>query len=138
MQGMTGLWPSPAIQTAFKAITGVSDVPATVNSVAGNQGNNPGAAGQPAGPYDVPFNLQTSGLTRYAPMQPKPGSQITAYKTAPLYAPSAWTVATTFLRPASVVTTLTQAVSYTASTSRENSVRRFLLRFSLLYLYFGS
>jgi len=111
------------MQQAYQAAAGSTDsVPATQNTVA--LGAAPGgAAGAPGadGPFGISYQFQTTGLTKYAPMQPKPGTKITARNTAPLFAASPFTVATTFLPLPSQVTTITQAVTYSAS-SRENTV----------------
>ncbi|MCJ1249933.1 hypothetical protein MMC30_007159 [Trapelia coarctata] len=112
------------MQQAYQAAAGSTDsVPATQNTVV--LGVNPGGAGAGGapgadGPFAISYQFQTTGLTKYAPMQPKPGTQITATNTAPLFAPSPFTVATTFLPIPSQVTTITQAVTYSAS-SRENT-----------------
>jgi len=125
ISGMTGVWPTPAIQQAYQAAAGsVDSVPATQNTVTlgagAGAGGAPGAPGAD-GPFAVSYQFQTTGLTKYAPMQPKPGTKITATNTAPLFAPSPFTVATTFLPMPSQVTTITQAVTYSVS-SRENTV----------------
>jgi hypothetical protein len=120
---MTGQWPSPAIEAAYTALAGsVTAVPPTDNTInaapaAGAPGAAPGAA-----EFSVSYQFQTTGLTKYAPMQPKPGSTITATNTAPLFPPSLFTVATTFLPIPSIVTTITQAITYSTS-SMENTVR---------------
>ena len=126
LSGMTGVWPAPAIQQAYLAAAGsVDSVPATQNTVVlgAGAGAGGGAGGAPGadGPFGVSYQFQTTGLTKYAPMQPKPGTKITATHTAPLFAPSPFTVATTFLPVPSLVTTITQAVTYSVS-SRENTV----------------
>ena len=118
---MTGSWSSPATEADYKTVTGTAG-PATVNTVqSGGNANEPAAGGAAAGPYSVSYQLQT-GLTKYAPMQPKPGTKITATVTTPMYAPSAYSVATTFLPTPSQVTTFTQSVTYSVS-SMENTVR---------------
>lgn len=118
---MTGAWKEPAVEADFKTVTGTTG-PATQNSIAGNDGsnNNNPAAGANNGAYGVAYSLQT-GLTKYAPMQPKPGTKITAKVTGPMYPTSSYFIATTFLPPAKQVTTSTQAVTYRVS-SRENTV----------------
>ncbi|MCJ1307369.1 hypothetical protein MMC25_001015 [Agyrium rufum] len=119
--GMQGAWAAPAAEADWKTISGTAG-PATVNSVGqSDPAANPGAApGAAQGSYGVPY-LQQQGLTRYAPMQPKPGSTITATNTAPLIPPFAWSIATSFLPIPSIVTTSTQPVTYSASTSMENT-----------------
>ncbi|KFY28906.1 hypothetical protein V493_02658 [Pseudogymnoascus sp. VKM F-4281 (FW-2241)] len=68
----------------------------------------PAPADPAGGSYSIPFDQQ-KGDTRYAPMQPKPPKAITATKLAPLWPTSAVKIATTFLPPATIVTTLTQS-----------------------------
>lgn len=122
ISGMTGSWTAPAAEADFKTVTGTAG-PATQNNIAGNDGsnnNNNPAAGANNGAYGVAYSLQT-GLTKYAPMQPKPGSKITGKVTGPLYPTSSYFIATTFLPPAKQVTTSTQAITYSVS-SRENTV----------------
>src|SRR4051794_706490 len=82
--GMTGTFSSDVI-TALASVSG-TDGPPTVNQVAGSK---PGD-----GPFAVPYTMQT-GPTRYAPMQPRPGSTITAKKATPLFPPSPVTIAKT-------------------------------------------
>lgn len=119
ISGMTGTWPSTAIQAAYTATGGtVTAVPPTSNTVANNNNNNnaPGGAGASiAGPYSIAFQDQT-GPTRYAPMQQRPGSTITKTNTAPLFPTSSFTVAVTYLPPPTIVTTATQPVAFTATT----------------------
>ena len=121
ISGMTGTWPSPSLQTAYKAVAGSTDsVPPTANTIAGSNAQ-PGAGGAADGPYGVSYQFQTTGLTRYAPMQAKPPTKITAQATDPQYPTSHFDVATTFLPTPSVVTTMTQSVTYSVE-SRENTV----------------
>ncbi|KAI9773576.1 MAG: hypothetical protein M1840_006850 [Geoglossum simile] len=108
LTGMTGTFP----QDVIKGLASVSgtDGPPTVNGVAGS------APGD--GPFAVPYTMQT-GPTRYAPMQPQPGSTITAKKATPLWPSSSVTIATAFLPRPTVQTTITQSPNYSA-TSVEN------------------
>ncbi|MCJ1359114.1 MAG: hypothetical protein MMC33_009114 [Icmadophila ericetorum] len=119
---MTGIWSSTAAEADFKTVTGTAG-PAAVNTVqAGGAVPGAGGAGGGAdGSFGISYQFQTEGLTRYAPMQPKPGSTITATNTAPMFPPSAFSVATTLLPTPSIVTTITQPVDYSASTSIENT-----------------
>ena len=122
--GMTGTWSSTAAEADFKTISGTAG-PATVNTISNNPAAAPGVpAAAQGGSYTVSYQFQT-GLTKFAPMQPKPGSTITAKNTAPLYPASPYTVATTFLPVPSQVTTLTQSATYSAS-SMENTVSLFI------------
>ncbi|KAI9849732.1 MAG: hypothetical protein M1838_000093 [Thelocarpon superellum] len=116
LSGMTGVFP-PALVTDLKTVSGTTGPP-TVNQVAGANAAPP--AGGAAGPYTVPYTLQT-GLTRYAPMQPQPPTKITAQSATPLWPTSGTTVATTFMAIPSIVTTLTQSPTF-STTTRTNTV----------------
>ncbi|KFY17760.1 hypothetical protein V492_00428 [Pseudogymnoascus sp. VKM F-4246] len=67
----------------------------------------PAPAAPPGGSWSIPFDQQ-KGDTRYAPMQPKPGKKITATGLKPLWPTSSVKIATTFLPPATIATTITQ------------------------------
>ncbi|PYH76954.1 beta-1,6-glucan boisynthesis protein [Aspergillus uvarum CBS 121591] len=67
----------------------------------------------------VPYQLQT-GPTRYAPMAKKPASTIPAKLPTPQFAASAYTIATTYLPPATVQVTLSASVTYSVA-SIENT-----------------
>lgn len=110
MTGMTGVF-SPAVVTALASISGTSGPP-TVNAVAAAVPNAGATAA--AGGADVPYNLQ-SGTIRYAPMQPVPPTKITATNTSPLYPTSAVTLASTILPIPSIVTTITQAQTFSVA-----------------------
>lgn len=116
MTGMTGAWTSTTIQAAAQAAaaSGNSAVPANV------AGGAAAAAPSAAAGTNIAFSLQT-GLIKYAPMQGKPGTAITATNTAPLYPTSAWSVFTTNAPIPSQTHTVTPSVTYSAS-SRENTV----------------
>ncbi|KAH0536993.1 hypothetical protein FGG08_006165 [Glutinoglossum americanum] len=101
LTGMTGTFP-PDVVTGLKSVSG-TDGPPTDNQVAGS------APGD--GPFAVPYTMQT-GPTRYAPMQPQPGTSITAKKVTPLWPTSAVTFAKTFLPQPTIQTTLTQNPTY--------------------------
>ena len=108
---MTGSFTSDVIQ-GLASVSG-TDGPPTDNQVAGS------APGD--GPFAVPYTMQT-GPTRYAPMQPQPGTTITAKKVTPLWPTSSVTIATAFLPRPTVQTTITQGPNYSV-TSIENDVR---------------
>ncbi|KAK5111671.1 hypothetical protein LTR62_004776 [Meristemomyces frigidus] len=118
MTGMTGTTPATAL-TAITALGGSTAGPPTVNSV--NNGNAAGGAGGAVGgaEFTVPYQLQT-GLTKYAPMQPVPGTKITANGYTPLHPTSAFTIATTWMPAPVVQTTLTASQTYSVS-SMENT-----------------
>jgi len=117
VSGMTGAWPSPAIKAAFAATGGtLTAVPATVNTVTNGVPNAPAPGGGVAdGQFGVSYQFQTTGLTKYAPMQLRPGSTITATNTAPLFPASLFTVAPTYLPTPSIVTTTTQPVTFSVT-----------------------
>jgi len=112
--GMTGTTPATYV-TAAQGVAG--------NAGPQGQDNIANAPGAPAGAaeFTVPYQLQT-GLTKYAPMQPVPGTQITAKTFKPLHPTSAYTLATTWLPIATIATTLTESQTFSAS-SMENTVR---------------
>ncbi len=116
LSGMTGTFP-PNVQQGVAGITG-TDGPAAQNNVASNP--NAGAATEAGGPYAVTYTAQT-GLTKYAPMQGKPGTKITAKSPTPQYPTSAVQFAITFLPTPSQVTTITLSATYSTS-SMENTV----------------
>ncbi|KAF7889085.1 hypothetical protein EAF00_009385 [Botryotinia globosa] len=100
ISGMTGSF------GATYTITGTAG-PATVNNVADTAvASSSGTADE--GVYGTPYQSQT-GPTRYAPMGLMPGTTITATNTAPQHPKSDVALATTYLSPATIVTTLTQA-----------------------------
>lgn len=114
---MTGTFP-PNVQAGVKGVTGTGG-PATENNVNSNAAAVP-AAGQAGGPYAVTYTAQT-GLTKYAPMQGKPGTKITAKNPVPVYPTSSVNIAKTILPTPSQVTTMTVSATYSAS-SMENTV----------------
>lgn len=118
LSGMTGTFP-PAVQAGLKGLTGTSG-PKTENNVDKNA-DPAGGAGKAGGPYSVTYTAQT-GLTKYAPMQGKPGTKITAKNPKPQYPTSSVKIAKTMLPTPSVVTTMTVSATYSAS-SVENQVR---------------
>ncbi|KAI9843681.1 MAG: hypothetical protein M1837_006148 [Sclerophora amabilis] len=120
LTGMTGNFP-PEVVTSLKSVKGTTG-PKAENQIANGQnqaGADAGEAPQEAGPYKVPYTLQT-GLTRYAPMQPKPGTKITEKDMKRLWPTSGYTVAKTYMKIPTIQTTLTQSASWTVK-SRENT-----------------
>ncbi|KAF4213105.1 hypothetical protein CNMCM8980_000468 [Aspergillus fumigatiaffinis] len=71
------------------------------------------AAGAAYAAYTVPYPLQ-SGPTKYAPMAKEPGSTIPAKTKAPApqFTASVYTIATTWLPPATVQATLSASATY--------------------------
>lgn len=115
LSGMTGTFPA-AVQQGLAGLTG-TDGPPTENNIASNP--NAGAATGAGGPYAVTYTAQT-GLTKYAPMQGKPGTKITAKSPTPQYPTSSVQFAVTFLPTPSQVTTITLSATYSTS-SMENT-----------------
>ena len=122
LSGMTGTFPAN-VQTGLKGVTGTGG-PATENNIDKNAAA-PAAGGQAGGPYAVTYTAQT-GLTKYAPMQGKPGTKITAKSPKPQYPTSAFKLAKTFLPTPSQVTTNTVSATYSVS-SKENQVCNIML-----------
>lgn len=115
---MTGTFPA-AVTTGLESVTG-TDGPAKVDDV--STGVATSAAAVDGGEYTVAYHLQT-GLTKYAPMQPVPPTKITASNPTPLNPTSAYTIATTYLGKATILTTMTASQTYSVS-SIENTVGR--------------
>lgn len=125
MTGMTGTTPPTAL-TAITALNGATAGPATVNQVSNGAAAGGAAGAAPeAGVWTVPYQLQT-GLTKYAPMQPVPPTKITKKNATPLHPTSAYTIATTFMGPAKMLTTLTASQTFSVS-SMENTVSSFIV-----------
>ena len=123
LSGMTGTFPA-AVQKGAAGITGTNG-PAAQNNVASNP--NAGVATGAGGPYAVTYTAQT-GLTKYAPMQGKPGTKITAKSPTPQYPTSSVQFALTFLPTPSQVTTITLSATYSTS-SMENTVCNYPRRY---------
>lgn len=122
--GMTGTTDATYVK-AVAAIDG-TDGPETEDNVANAAAPAAGAAAG-AAEYTVPYALQT-GLTKYAPMQSIPPTKITLKGYTPLYPTSAYSIATTALPIASMVTTITQSQTFSVAI-QENTVSQSLHRF---------
>jgi len=116
---MTGQTPA-TYATAAQALGGSTAGPQGQNNIANAAGT--GAAPVGGAEFTVPYQLQT-GLTKYAPMQPIPPTKITAKSFTPLHPTSAYKLATTWLPVGSIVTTVTDSQTFSAS-SMENTVRQ--------------
>lgn len=115
LSGMTGTFPQSVID-GLQAVTGTAGPP-TENDVGGAAAASSGGA---TGSYALPWSMQT-GLTKYASMQPYPPTKITMKTKTPLFPTSPYTVATTFMSRPTILTTLTQAVTWGFS-QEENPV----------------
>lgn len=115
MTGMTGTL-TTTVETALASISG------TVGPIGVNSGVAVAstAAAAEGGSFTIPYYLQT-GLIKYAPMQPVPGTTITAKTATPLYPTSSYTLATTYLSPPTITLTVTDSQTYSVS-SVENTV----------------
>jgi hypothetical protein len=99
----------------FALFASIAHVPLPIYAAAQNPPAGP--AGGPLGPeFQVPYSMQTTGLTLYAPMQQIPGTAITKQNTSPLYPTSNWHVATAYLHSASQLTTFTASQTHSATT----------------------
>jgi hypothetical protein len=116
--GMTGKnILNPTVKKAATDVTGTAG-PASEDNL---NDADPAAATGAGGLYDVEYTMQT-GITRYAPMQPVPGTKITATNTKPRYPTSSVRIAKSKLPIPSQVTTLTATQTFSTK-MRENTVR---------------
>jgi len=113
---MTGSF-TPQMQQAIASIA-ANDYTSPAKSQTNPNHVAPGAGD--SGLYGVPYQQQ-QGLTRYAPMQPQPGTKITVTSAAPLFPTSSAVLATTWLPAPTVLTTLTQVQTFSIS-SMQNTV----------------
>lgn len=116
MTGMTGTL-STIAAAGVKTVTGTTG-PQGSNNVVGATAASSAVAGDAL--YTVPYHLQT-GLIKYAPMQPVPGTKITAKTATPLNPTSAYTIATTYMGAPSITTTQTETQTHSVASS-ENFV----------------
>ncbi|KAK6358252.1 hypothetical protein TWF730_007602 [Orbilia blumenaviensis] len=107
LEGMLGVF-TPAMITANQAAG--SDKPDAVHPQKAAPVPDPNG-----GDFAVPYGEQTGNI-RYAPMQPRPGSTITAKNMKRLNPTSAYTVFTTKGGPPKVATTVTEARTYAQTT----------------------
>jgi len=121
LTGMTGVF-GATVQQGITAVGSDTAGPKAINQVANSAAGTTAAAGAAGGQFTVPYQLQT-GLTKYAPMQPVPGTKITATAFTPLHPTSAYTLATTYMGTPIVATTLTLSQTFSVS-SMENTVRK--------------
>ncbi|KAI5212254.1 hypothetical protein AUEXF2481DRAFT_24658 [Aureobasidium subglaciale EXF-2481] len=118
LTGMTGTFTAAQLAGIAAVGSDTTLVPAAAHNLqtAAAAGATSAAAG--AAMFDVAYHLQT-GLIKYAPMQPIPGTKITA-KTPSMMNPStSFTIFKTYAPPASITYTLTESQTL-SHTSREN------------------
>ena len=123
LSSMTGTLPATVIAAINALPAGTTTGPATSNSGLTDPATpaDGAAAGTYSNSYVVPYTMQT-GPIRYAPMQPVPGTQITAQSASMAYPTSSVSVATTYLPPATQwQTTMTQSQTFSVA-SIENTV----------------
>lgn len=123
LTGMTGST-TAAIQKAVTALGGSTDGPTAEDDTAAAAPPAEAPADTPAAGaalYKVPYAQQT-GLTKYCPAQGIPPTKISAKKVTMMHPTSAWTVAKTWLPIASVMTTLTEPMTFSVK-SHINTVR---------------
>lgn len=117
LTGMTGVF-SATVKAALVTAPGTAG-PDTINNIAAAaDGTTAAAVGSAL--YTVPYNLQT-GLIKYAPMQPVPGTKITAKSATPLFPTSSYSIASTYMALPSITLTMTLTQTFSVS-SAENTV----------------
>ncbi|CAF9934144.1 MAG: hypothetical protein ALECFALPRED_005863 [Alectoria fallacina] len=112
LSGMTGTFPA-TVTTGLSGLSGTNG-PATENNFAAAGANAAAAGGSVAAGATVPYTLQT-GPIRYAPMQGKPGTKITAKNATPQYPTSSVSIAQTWLPTPEAITTQTVSATYSTS-----------------------
>ncbi|KAK6007813.1 hypothetical protein QM012_004627 [Aureobasidium pullulans] len=118
LSGMTGTFSAAVLQGITAAGSDTSFTPeAAHNLVTAGAGAATTAAAE-AGMFTVPYHLQT-GLIKYAPMQPMPGTKITAKTPSMMNPSSSFTIFSTYAPPASITYTVTETNTVSVS-SREN------------------
>jgi hypothetical protein len=119
---MTGTLPATVIAAINALPAGTTTGPATSGSNLDPATPADGTSGVAySNSFVVPYTMQT-GPIRYAPMQPQPGTQITAQSASMAYPTSSVSVATTYLPPATQwQTTMTQSQTFSVA-SIENTV----------------
>ena len=120
LSGMTGTFPA-AVTTGLKGLSG-NEGPATENNYNAAGADGAAAGGAVAVSATVTYTLQT-GSIRYAPMQGKPGTKITAKSASPRYPSSSVSIAKTWLPTPAAVTTHTVSATYSTS-SHANTVSK--------------
>lgn len=112
---MTGTFP-PVVVDGMKNVKGTTGPPTDDATAKDGANANPDAQ-----LFDVEYTMQT-GPTRYAPMQPVPGTKVTKKEATPQYPPSSVPIASVHLPIPKIQTTITQSQTHKVS-SMENTVR---------------
>lgn len=108
--GMTGKFADPV----KKSLDNVKDNKSTSGPTTQDSTAEKPDAAAASGDFDVQYNMQT-GPTRYAPMQPVPGTKITAKTVSPQHSTSSVAIAKSHLPIPSIVTTVTQSQTHKVS-----------------------
>ena len=119
LSGMTGTFPA-AVTTGLQGLSGTSG-PATENNYNAAAGGNAAGAGGPVAAGATVTYTQQTGPIRYAPMQGKPGTKITAKSASARYPSSSVSIAKTWLPTPEAITTHTVSATYSTS-SHANTV----------------
>lgn len=127
LTGMTGTFTNAAAAQAISTVTALTDVPTEVNGLVATAAATTGAVALGDEPWTVAYHLQT-GLIKYAPPQPIPGTKITAKSASMMNPSTSYTIFTTYAKPATITYTATASQTSSVS-SRENTVRFMLPRF---------
>ena len=133
LSGMTGTFPA-VVTTGLSGLSGTKG-PATENNYNAAGGNAAGAGGSVAAGATVTYTQQT-GPIRYAPMQGKPGTKITAKSASPKYPSSSVSIAKTWLPTPEAITTQTVSATYSTS-SHANTVSNYFTHGSYFAKYFS-
>ena len=118
LSGMTGTFPA-TVTTGLSGLSGTNG-PATLNNYAAAGANAAAAGDSVVAGATVPYTLQT-GPIRFAPMQGKPGTKITAKSASAQYPTSSVNIAQTWLPTPEAVSTQTVSATYSTS-SHANTV----------------
>ncbi len=119
LTAMTGIFP-PSVLEGLKTVQGTEGPPTLEQSAEGELKKRQAAPVGPAASYEVPYTLQ-KGPTRYAPMQPLPGTKITKKNASPLHPSTSITIAKTWMPAPTISITLTQEPTHSVQ-SRKNDV----------------
>ncbi|KAG9996037.1 cell wall biosynthesis protein, partial [Aureobasidium melanogenum] len=119
LTGMTGTFTAAQQQGVTAAGSDTSFVPEASHELNSADTAATAATSVPeAGVYTIPYMSQT-GLIKYAPMQPQPGTKITAKTPSMMNPSSSFTIFSTYAPPASITLTVTESNTVSVS-SREN------------------